>query len=80
MSARWQVVRARAGRTCTECRRVCIHPGDLYLVASVPPNHEFNGTGAWRRIGACLDCADPMHTEATRAQLAARRDREGTRR
>ncbi len=74
MSSRFAIRRARAGRTCTECRRYCIVPGEFYLVASMPPEHELNGTGRWLTVGACVACADAggLHTEATRAALSAR--------
>lgn len=67
----YAIRRARRKYWCTETGYHIIHPGDLYLCAECPPEHESNRGRKWWTIKACLKCAEEfgLHTSETRKQL-----------
>lgn len=73
MRGDYKIRRAKKAHACTEQSYHTIKPGDLYLSASCPPEHEMNRGKKWWIIKACLRCASEfgLHTSDTRAQLEA---------
>lgn len=72
----YTIRRARREYRCTETGYHSIYPGDLYLCAVYPPEHDMNDSRKWWVIKACLRCAEKfgMHTSETRKQLGAKSD------
>ncbi len=68
---RIRLVRARKERRCSEHSSHAIKPGDLHLYAAGPPWADWNASGKWWVIRACLRCANEysLHTSDTRKQL-----------
>ncbi len=71
-----RLVRARKEYRCSEHSYHAIKPGDQYLYAAGPPWADWNTSGKWWVIRACLRCANEysLHTSDTRAQLDQARE------
>lgn len=63
---------ARKEHQCTERNYHLIKPGDRYLYAVGTPWADWNSSGKWWIIKACLRCAEEfgLHTSDTRKQMA----------
>lgn len=64
---------ARKEHRCSEQSYHTIKKGDFYLYGAAPPEADWNSTGKWWIIRACLYCADKygLHTSETRVKVAA---------
>ena len=64
---------ARKDRQCTEQSYHTIRKGDRYLYGAGPPWADWNYSGKWWVVSACLRCAEQfgLHTSDTRKQLEA---------
>lgn len=69
----YKLVTARKPHTCTEHSYHAIQPGDLYLSAWMPPEHECSRWKKWTAMRVCLRCCETygLHNSDTRRQLAA---------
>lgn len=69
--------RARKAHQCSERSYHAIKPGDLYLFAAGAPWADWNTSGKWQAIRACLRCANEygLHTSDTRKRLEQEKQR-----
>lgn len=75
----YQIRRAHRAYTCSYRSFHRILDGDLYLRIDTPPWHEFACAKHWVSEYVCLRCVERegLHTDQTRAQLAARQPKAG---